>query len=540
MPAPIVVGAAKIVGKAVVNETAKRFPGGILGLIAAGVVAALMAGLFLVNAVVGAVGGILAAGSNNSCGGAGTSSPPSTVAGIPQVALDAYRKASLASGVDWAYLAAIGKHESGHGSANGATLGADGVAAPMIKTPPLNGSGFGGNNRPLPYSGEGNIDGWDHGVGPMQFLLSTWYGGKGADGNLDGKKDPNNIFDAALASGLYLRDLGAPGNMDKAIFGYNRSNVYVEKIKASAAEYRAAAASAPTDAADVTQASAPDPVAGGTTGPYSTANLGPSAPQTIALANLLGPMFNVGTVGGYRAGAADHGDGLALDFMVDRATGERLAEYAQANAQRLGIRYIIWWQRIWNIEKAGEGWREMADRGSITQNHKDHVHISLQGTPSAGLTPSGGCGYMPTGVGVGDGNNAWGGFSNGKIAPSALCALSFAPAHQLRCDSAAGLERVNTAYRAAFGTNLSVTDAYRSYADQVSVYAQYGYPRASMPGQSDHGWALAVDLGGGINRFGTPQYNWMKANAPANGWVHPARAEPGGKFPEPWHWVWGG
>lgn len=143
-----------------------------------------------------------------------------------------------------------------------------------------------------------------------------------------------------------------------------------------------------------------------------------------------------------------------------------------------------------------------------------------------------------TGPGVGSGSSAWGGYTNGKIADSALCALSWAPAHRLRCDAAAGMERTNKAYRATFGTNISVTDTYRPYADQVAVYQRYGYPRAAIPGTSDHGWALAADLGGGINTFGTAQYTWMKAHAPQYGWVHPARAEPDGKYPEPWHWVW--
>lgn len=108
--------------------------------------------------------------------------------------------------------------------------------------------------------------------------------------------------------------------------------------------------------------------------------LGPSQPATIALANTIGPMFKLKDIGGFRAGDMDHGKGLALDFMTyqDTATGNRLAAYLQANAEQLSVKYVIWQQRIWNAGyRADEGWRPMADRGSTTQNHMDHVHLSL-------------------------------------------------------------------------------------------------------------------------------------------------------------------
>lgn len=551
MPAPALVAAAKFAGKAAVNAAAKRTPGGLLGLVAIVVVGSFMASMMIMNAFLGMVTSAVGAATDDECGS--FSPAPSTVAGIPAVALEAYQKAAQASGVDWSFIAAIGKHESGHGSANGATLGADGSALPMIKTPPLNGSGFGGNTTPMPYHGEGNIDGWDHGVGPMQFLLSTWYGGMKQDGNLDGKKDPNNIYDAALATGLYLKSLGAPGDMDRAIFGYNRSSVYVAEIKASAAEYRSAGESgaqanppAPVVAADQTAGGG----GGSEFGNHSTLDLGPSQPQTITVANTLAPMFKIKDVGGYRPGDQDHGTGLALDFMVykDKATGDALADYAQKNAAQLGIQYIIWYQQIWNVDRAKEGWRSMEDRGSPTQNHMDHVHISLTGKPGTGLTDSASCGFLPGGAtGTGAANegknelNAWGGYSNGKIPISVLCPISYSPVRDhLRCDAAQAFEQMNVSYKGTFGTNIAITDTYRPYEEQVSVYATSRPGFAAKPGTSNHGWALATDLGGGINQFGSSQYNWMKANAPKFGFIHPSWAEPGGSAPEPWHWVYTG
>ncbi|GAB3205359.1 hypothetical protein GCM10027294_03410 [Marinactinospora endophytica] len=98
-----------------------------------------------------------------------------------------------------------------------------------------------------------------------------------------------------------------------------------------------------------------------------------------------------GGVGCYRPNGGwvvgEHPKGRACDFMVD-ANGQMpsqeqidhgyaIAEWAQENADRLGIMYIIYRQKIWDIRRGDEGWRDMADRGSITENHFDHVHISM-------------------------------------------------------------------------------------------------------------------------------------------------------------------
>lgn len=86
-------------------------------------------------------------------------------------------------------------------------------------------------------------------------------------------------------------------------------------------------------------------------------------------------IFGVSSVGGVasRAGVSDHPRGLALDFMTNRATGDELAAYALKYMGELKIKYVIWKQRI----NYGNGWRGMADRGSVTANHFDHVHISF-------------------------------------------------------------------------------------------------------------------------------------------------------------------
>jgi hypothetical protein len=87
-----------------------------------------------------------------------------------------------------------------------------------------------------------------------------------------------------------------------------------------------------------------------------------------------------------RGGVSDHPGGKAVDFMVDRGTGDVLAACALRNKAALGITYVIWRQRI----NFGQGWQAMEDRGGVTANHYDHVHVSFgsgaQGNSLQGCT----------------------------------------------------------------------------------------------------------------------------------------------------------
>ncbi|MFZ0141908.1 MAG: SH3 domain-containing protein [Aeromicrobium sp.] len=83
----------------------------------------------------------------------------------------------------------------------------------------------------------------------------------------------------------------------------------------------------------------------------------------------------VRSYGGTRGGGGDHGAGLAVDIMVDSATGDQVAAFLQKNASKLGIEYLIWKQRIWR-PATSNSWRGMSDRGSPTANHMDHVHAN--------------------------------------------------------------------------------------------------------------------------------------------------------------------
>jgi hypothetical protein len=109
--------------------------------------------------------------------------------------------------------------------------------------------------------------------------------------------------------------------------------------------------------------------------------LGPVKPHVRAAANAIGEGYGVTTIYGVaaRSYASDHPLGLALDFMVgsEKIKGDNIAAYCAKNAQALKVTYVIWYQKIFSVERASEGWRDMEDRGSTTANHMDHVHVSF-------------------------------------------------------------------------------------------------------------------------------------------------------------------
>ncbi|MFC4499142.1 MULTISPECIES: lytic transglycosylase domain-containing protein [Streptomyces] len=169
----------------------------------------------------------------------------SSEAGIPATVLDAYKKAevSLAASkpgcnLPWELLAAIGKVESGQ--ARGGNVTADGTTITPILGPVLNGNGFAN----ISDTDNGLYDGdstYDRAVGPMQFIPSTW-AWAGRDGNNDGKKDPNNIYDAALAAGHYLCrfnwNMATDSGLRSAILSYNNSTDYYNTVMSWLEYYR--------------------------------------------------------------------------------------------------------------------------------------------------------------------------------------------------------------------------------------------------------------------------------------------------------------
>ena len=130
------------------------------------------------------------------------------------------------------------------------------------------------------------------------------------------------------------------------------------------------------------------------------------------------------------------------------------------------------------------------------------------------------------------------GYTNGDIPLKVLCAVAFAPSQHLRCDAAEALARLNAAYRVDFGHDLKISGSYRTLEEQISTRAAKG-TMAAVPGTSNHGWGLAIDLDQ-ANGYRSAQYAWLKANAMTYGWHHPVYMDEGGRGPhEPWHWEFG-
>jgi len=168
---------------------------------------------------------------------------------LPVAAVGAYRSAANVMrqvdpdcGLSWTLLAAIGRVESDHGRYAGATLGSDGVSAPLIRGVALDGAGPVARIRD---TDAGTVDGdrrWDRAVGPMQFLPSTW-AAVGVDADGDGVRSADDLDDAALGAAVFL--CAAPGDLDSlagrraAVLRYNPSQSYARDVLAVERAYRA-------------------------------------------------------------------------------------------------------------------------------------------------------------------------------------------------------------------------------------------------------------------------------------------------------------
>ena len=166
---------------------------------------------------------------------------------IPARAMQAYAQAEIAQreanpecNLRWNTLAGVGSVESAHGTLGGAGLDAAGVPSKRIIGPPLNGKN---GTRAIEATKESTTlhgdEKWDRAVGPFQFLTSSWEQ-YGIDADGDGRADPHDIDDAALAAARHLcahdRDLASDGWV-RGVFAYNNSMAYVDKVRSIADSY---------------------------------------------------------------------------------------------------------------------------------------------------------------------------------------------------------------------------------------------------------------------------------------------------------------
>ena len=164
-------------------------------------------------------------------------------AGIPLPALTAYARASVLAPrecrIGWTTLAGIGWLESRHGSIGDRVLGDDGRSSSPILGPALDGEAYAAvpaTRESARWHGDPT---WDHAVGPMQFIPSTWRTWH-SDGDGDGLADPNDIDDASLAAANYLcasGDLTSGDTWSRSVLGYNHSSDYVLDVYAAATTY---------------------------------------------------------------------------------------------------------------------------------------------------------------------------------------------------------------------------------------------------------------------------------------------------------------
>ncbi|MAL05261.1 MAG: hypothetical protein CMH36_00110 [Microbacterium sp.] len=203
----------------------------------------------------------------------------------------------------------------------------------------------------------------------------------------------------------------------------------------------------------------------------------------------------------------------------------------------------LFYERLARID----GWETLPASEAIhrVQINSDPDHYAKWEAPAVAVTTAlaGACtnpAYEPAN---GTAPGPWGGYSNGRVDESQLSPIPWAPEERLRTDATRSLTALNAAFRQAFGYDLPLNDTYRDYDDQVEAKAIYG-DEAAAPGTSNHGWALAIDVGTYTHMrisYGSATYAWLTANAGRYGWVNPPWAGQGGDGPdEAWHWeYWG-
>ncbi len=233
----------------------------------------------------------------------------------------------------------------------------------------------------------------------------------------------------------------------------------------------------------------------------------------------------------------------ALAEKADRLTGEltdaanrleqaRAAEQAQARAAELARMQAADRERV--LSQVRELERQQAAAMAEQQRAAGRLQFGGGLGGDAGAFP-----FAGAFAGAGCQPASPYGEANGFLSPAGLCPLASGGGHRLRTDAGRAFDALSRARQAATGAPLCVTDSYRSYPAQVDVFKRKP-GLAATPGRSQHGWGLAVDLCGGVERFGSEAHVWMQLNAPRYGWIHPGWAGASGSRPEAWHWEYVG
>ncbi len=320
---------------------------------------------------------------------AGPVPSPDAAGDIPARLLPVYVAAAGACpGLAWTVLAAIGEIETDHGRHGGGTLTASGDVVPPIIGPALDGAG-GGRGIPVPAGGSRwHPDPvWDHPIGPMQFITSTWTRW-GRDANNDGTANPHNAIDAIwTAAGYLCGPDGQVDDLDAAILSYNRSPAYLAEVLATADRYGGLAL-APTG--DLTAAVLANPNLTITGAARRDLEQGLIDPRLVQVLDQIGQRFTVG-VGVMRTGHAqcvgggartsrpscsisNHWYGRAVDlFSID---GQPVTT-ANSPARTM----VLW---LFSLpdgpDELGVPWPDLAPLAGVFSDasHQDHLHIGFE------------------------------------------------------------------------------------------------------------------------------------------------------------------
>lgn len=152
-----------------------------------------------------------------------------------------------------------------------------------------------------------------------------------------------------------------------------------EQAKAEAA--KSATSSSGSSSAGNSSAASPTtitPATGGVCAYGDGSQLGLTAKARAGFQAICAQFPNVSSYGGWRSSADDHGAGQAIDIMISGSAGWEVANWLVANSSSLSVEYVIFEQKCWGSWAPGAGFVPMADRGSITANHYDHVHVTIR------------------------------------------------------------------------------------------------------------------------------------------------------------------
>ncbi len=236
--------------------------------------------------------------------------------------------------------------------------------------------------------------------------------------------------------------------------------------------------------------------------------------------------------GGFMSFLSGEADESTLRAMVDAGQIVAVRQQAVEETGRLYAdkqRLAAEAQELWSANLLAEA--QMAAEVDLLRQRSDKVVKELtQALVKLGIKIDkvGRAALACNPLGVADADR----YPNGLIPKNLLCPIQ-QRGHLLRADAAIAFVSLNEAYKKQFGRDICVSDAYRTLAEQQSIY--YRRPGlAAVPGRSNHGLGLAVDLCGGVERFRSPQFNWLEKYGKRYGWIHPdwAYSSP---F-EPWHW----